>query len=91
MLIHEAVREAREKGLAIRRTGNLENSLWGVTAVLPTDTFDCCFIFATDRSDHRAAKIEVGRRWNPLAEDLMADDWELTDYFSREERIAVIR
>ncbi len=81
MLIHEAIKEAMSQGKAITRRKEGE-SLWRTTAILPTVTNDCCIIVELDEE---IAK-DYGRfcrRWNPTAEDLMANDWEVTDYVKK--------
>jgi len=43
---------------------------------LPTDTTNCCIGFLKDENGN-LKKSAV--RWNPYAEDLIADDWELAE------------
>lgn len=70
MYIHEAVEKSMEEGKSIFRQG------YEAMLILPTDTTDCCigFIMEPDGSYEKAAV-----RWNPTAEDLMADDWKLVE------------
>lgn len=99
MFIHEAVKEAMAKGLAItRRPKYISNSfamdcasLWKITAIVPTNTRDCCFIGYADDLGIDGELLPVGRRWNPLAEDLLADDWVVTDYMRSADLMKVIR
>lgn len=79
MYIHEAVKKAMEQGRAIRRVCQNEVGLWDRFAILPTNTRDCCYIIPTVSSDEHGPSIKVGRRWNPLMEDLVADDWEMAN------------
>ena len=64
--ITEATKEALKSNNYIIRTC----WDWGLV-VQPTDTTDCCIVLNAD------TKERVGQRWNPKAEDLTADDWEL--------------
>lgn len=65
MLIHEAVKEAMEKGKLIYRRP------WPFWKFEPKNTMDCVIIHARDK--------EPKRCWNPQAEDLMANDWEVVE------------
>lgn len=68
MNIHEAVMAATENGLYITRA----NAWWGKHIKLnPTDTEDCCIIIPQEG--------QAGGRWNPRKEDLLADDWIVTE------------
>lgn len=67
MKIHEAVEKALKEKKPITRT-----SLSGFGfKVFPTDSSDCCYLIPEDE------KQQPARRWNPTANDLLADDWEL--------------
>ncbi len=68
MNIQEATIKALESDMCITRHPNAEG--WEHVAILPTSTCDCCYLVGF-------GKI-LGPRWNPLAEDLMSDDWRLT-------------
>lgn len=95
MFIHEAVKEAMAKGLAITRIPKDRSeefgSLWDITAIVPTNTRDCCFIGYTADSEIDGELLPVGRRWNPEAEDLLADDWVVTDYMRSADLMKAIR
>lgn len=65
MFIHEAVKEAMEKGKLIYRR---PYPFWKME---PTNTSDCIMTHAEDKAPCRC--------WNPQADDLMADDWEITE------------
>ena len=68
MFIHEAVKEAMEKKCYIKR-----NAAWYSKEVkfLPTNTPECIIVYSETNPPRR--------RWQPNAEDLIADDWELAD------------
>lgn len=79
MFIHEAVRKALEEKRAIKR------KLWDVfeddstdnaTVILPTNSYACCII---KRFFVRSWR-KPGELWNPTADDLIADDWEVVDW-----------
>lgn len=64
MFIHEAVKEAIEKDLYIRR------KRWPAWIMKPTNTSDCVMCVFENK---------MVRCWNPQANDLAADDWEVVD------------
>lgn len=65
MFIHEAASSAAHGDLLITR------SKWaGRFKIKPTDGLSCCEVFAEGRAD-------VGKRWNPALDDLIANDWML--------------
>lgn len=68
MLIHEAVKEALHQGKGLARK-NWDES-WLYTTIFPTNSSECCIV--TNRSAQRSHP-----RWNPTADDLMADDWKV--------------
>lgn len=74
MNIQEAVKEAHEKGLAIRRNTSDRDQIDCV--IVPTNTRSCCLIDCDYYGEYPA---RVERRWNPCLEDLLADDWEVVD------------
>ena len=67
MTISEAVARALKENKSITRVGLQDFGL----EVFPTDSSDCCYLIPKDE------KQQPGRCWNPTANDLMADDWEL--------------
>lgn len=71
MLIHEAVSAALAQGCAIRRS----SGIWNHVLVIPTNTMECCLVVmrGKDQSERKCP------RWNPTADDLLAEDWLLTD------------
>lgn len=67
MKINEAVEKALKDKKPITRT-----SLKGFGfKIFPTDSSDCCYII------HKDEKKQPTRCWNPTANDLLADDWEV--------------
>lgn len=67
MIISEAVEKALKENKSITRFSLRDFGF----EVFPTDSSDCCYIVSTNK------KQQPGRCWNPTANDLMADDWEL--------------
>ena len=67
MTISEAVARALKENKSITRSSLQDLGF----EVLPTDSSDCCYIVSTDK------KQKPARCWNPTANDLVADDWEL--------------
>lgn len=73
MNIQEAVKTAlKEDTLICRTSAKMENmSLFG--AIKPTNTYNICLLLVINNG-----KINKGSRWwNPTADDLTADDWEV--------------
>lgn len=73
MHIHEAVKEAlKEDGFICRKSVREYNmSIFGV--IKPTNTYDTCLLLVVKNGE-----IDKGSRWwNPTADDLTADDWEV--------------
>lgn len=68
MKISEAVERALEEKKPITRDSYLEE--FGFK-IFPTNSSDCCYV-AT-----RNGKPDQTRCWNPTADDLLADDWEV--------------
>lgn len=71
MYIHEAVRKAvEENGRIIRSSGRgPESDIYSV--ITPTNSYDTCLITVF----HNGKPRRTAGRWNPSADDLMADDW----------------
>lgn len=69
MYIHKAVKEA------LKNDGYIKRKMMSVgdTLIKPTNSSDCCYIIIQGRSGHRSSRC-----WNPTADDLIADDWEVT-------------
>lgn len=68
MKINEAVEKSLKEKKAITRTSWLSD--FGFK-VFPTDSRDCCYLIQKDE------KQQPARCWNPTANDLLADDWEV--------------
>ena len=73
MLINEAVKKAMETDAMIIR-GEWKRTTYGRMAIKPTNTGDACMGVFKDTND---LPQETHRCWNPKAEDLTSDDWEL--------------
>lgn len=70
MNIRDAVLLAQKEGRYIYRTSEISDN--GLTCdILPTNTLDCCLLIPTEDDE------KFGRRWNPYANDLTAEDWEV--------------
>lgn len=67
MYIHEAVSAAVASGGYIKRSGPV---IWRKCKIRPGNTGGGCLLY----SDFQEAPCP---RWQPKAEDLMADDWVL--------------
>ena len=76
MYLHEAAAQAAAEGKAIARTGGG----WNRISIVPTNTIDCCLLTIHPIALAKANHIGIGRRWNPSLDDLVADDWRVTDY-----------
>jgi len=63
MVISEAIKEALKQGRGIARKSNMPNA----TLVIPTNTTNGMFIVTKNE--------DITPRWQPLADELMADDW----------------
>lgn len=67
MKIDEAVRRAIKENATIKRKSTGESN----TRIKPTNTYDCCIIFTVGSNQRQS------RYWNPTADDLIADDWQV--------------
>lgn len=67
MYINEAVRKALSQKKYIARKLMADIGI----KIQPTNSLDCCVISKTDKSP--------APRWQPSAEDLVADDWSVVD------------
>lgn len=78
MRISEAVKQAMESGKYIQREtieGESGHS-FHQTKIKPTNSYGSCIVYTFDQ---KGKEIHHCKNWNPSAEDLMADDWVLTD------------
>lgn len=71
MDIITATKEALKKGVGIVNGRTKASQLY----LLPTNTKEC-FLAIPFEYTHKSVR-KVGARWNPHAEDILADDWEL--------------
>lgn len=67
MDIVQAVELALKKDLFIRR----KSTLFSGTRIKPTNTYDACLVLVDGEIKRQS------RFWNPTADDLVADDWEV--------------
>lgn len=67
MNIHEAARKAKEIN------GFIVSAKFPHSAIELTDTPDCCKVHGACQTETRSPKS----RWQPHAEDLVAEDWEV--------------
>lgn len=74
MDIVSATKEALAFGCLMTR----DNGRWkGYVAIKPTNTAVCCVMYTRFR--HNGEYVcNTEPYWNPKAEDIIADDWELT-------------
>lgn len=83
MYIQEAVKESLASGRWIQRKSWSE-PFDGKLGILPTDKGDCCII---GRYNKKTGSVEhQSGRWNPRAEDLAADDWEMAEWSDSQEK-----
>ncbi len=75
MFIHEAVKEAMKQGGRIQRRIFIAENGWQDMRILPTNTRDCCIPSLWENGN----EVSHSRCWNPSADDLVADDWQLAD------------
>ena len=75
MYIHEAIKaRTLDKPFIARRSWQEEYGCyaWNGTKILPTSTPDLCMLLTGYGKN-------PCRGWQPAAEDLLADDWEVCD------------
>lgn len=70
MTICEAARLAHETSAGMFR---MQDGLWERMTILPTNTAALCIAISKLSSN-------VGRRWEPNLDDLLAEDWAVRDY-----------
>lgn len=78
MVISEAVKQAMENGNYIKRetVEGIYALSFHQTKIKPTNSYGFCIVYTFDQKGN---EIHHCKNWNPSAEDLMADDWVLTD------------
>lgn len=81
MNIQEAVKTVltkeneKKRKLFIRRKSINSGMVESDTYIYPTNGYDCCIIF--NLSPLARKPENHARYWNPTADDLMANDWEI--------------
>lgn len=74
MFINEAVEQSMKNGTLIYRK-KYNDAINTKAYILPSNSYETCMVLV-----FREGKYERGSRcWNPTADDLMADDWEIFD------------
>ena len=75
MNIQEAAKKALESNGTIYRESVKGGDIKRYGAIKPTNTYDTCLLVILSEG-----QVEKSCRcWNPTADDLIADDWEVTD------------
>ena len=72
MFIHEAVKRAVEENKEIYRTSAKHDCSDVYATIRPTNSYDTCLLVINKDNEKKSC-----RAWNPTANDLAADDWEL--------------
>ena len=73
MNIIEATEKALEKGVEIQNTISQRANSY----LLPTNTNECYLVIPIGYKLDSDYKRTPAPRWNPKAEDILKDDWEL--------------
>lgn len=73
MKIHEAVKKAIKQNGEIYRSSTRDKHADVYTTIKPTNTYDACLLIVNKGKEKKSC-----RHWNPTADDLMANDWEVT-------------
>lgn len=71
MYINEAVEKAMEENGRIIRLSARKPESDIHSEIIPTNSYDTCLITVL----HSGKPRRTAGRWNPTADDLMADDW----------------
>lgn len=75
MHINEAVKKALESKGFIYREAEIKKFSGNYALIQPTNSYDACILIICENG-----KAKSGSRcWNPTADDLMADDWTITE------------
>lgn len=86
MNIQDATKLAMEKDLYIIRENDYPFNKFA--RIKPTCSSDCCIICPTSYwEEEEGKKITPGKRWQPNAEDLIADDWVVTELYPDETEV----
>lgn len=75
MFIHEAVELSLKNGKHMRRKEWVMKNGWQEFRILPTNSPDRCIPSLLVYGN----EVSRSRNWNPSADDLIADDWELAN------------
>lgn len=72
MLIHEAVRKAMKQDKEIYRQSAKRDYPDRYATIKPTNSYEACLLIINTENKKKSC-----RNWNPTADDLMANDWEV--------------
>lgn len=76
--IAEATKKALEEDLYISRDS--EENEWKYIKIKPTNSDGGCLIYQTKAGEENMKeKVAPGKRWQPYARELTADDWQVTE------------
>lgn len=73
MFIREAVEKAIRENNGIYRTSVKNEDSDVYATIKPTNTYEACLLIVNRNGEKKSC-----RNWNPTADDLMANDWEVT-------------
>ena len=73
MRIDEAVKKAMNNNACIYRKGTMLSCKEIYACIKPTNSYETCMIIVYDKGKPQRSS----RSWNPTADDLMADDWDI--------------
>lgn len=76
MYIHEAIAEAVKEEKYIERKKFENETAYRKLKIKPTNSSAHCMVCTFDQN---GKEVHHCKNWNPPAEDLMANDWELSD------------
>lgn len=73
MNIQEATKRVLEDGGLIYRTSTMQVNEARYGSINPSNTYDACILVVMDKGVPKKSC----RAWNPTADDLIANDWEV--------------
>ena len=76
MYIHEAIAKAVKEEKYIERKKFENETAYRKLKIKPTNSSAHCMAYTFDQNE---IEVHHCKNWNPSAEDLMANDWELSD------------
>lgn len=76
MNIVEAVKSAIESGCYITRASIDDEKAFHRTRIKPTNSYGNCIAYTFDQNGNQ---VHHCKNWNPSADDLMSEDWILSD------------